>query len=225
MIKINDVEFEPHPEIGFRKREPKGVNYAHDYPRLVEDVRGKRYLRLLFGKELGVDEITEAEERIAAGAEKQEKARPGALELSVFRNLIQSDLWFLLYFIVKPFSDDKSRAMVNHPFVVRACQEIEEGPQDYTLDIWARFHFKSSIITTAETIQYQLKYPEHATGIFSHKAPIAKDFLGSIRSIFENEKILAATHPDVVWADPKREAPQWSLDEGITLKRKTTRRE
>ncbi len=230
-ISINGVEFIQNPEIGFIVDDPKEINYSFNYPKTVRLIKEKRYVNLLFGKdtegmkEYEKYELTPQEEETFKAVHAQEKAHPGALEAAVFRKLIQSDLWFLLYFIVKPFADDAGRAMVNHPFVVKACQEVEKGPLDATLDIWARFHFKSSIITTAETIQYQLKNPDHATGIFSHKAPIAKDFLTSIKSIFENEKILHVTHPDVVWQDPKREAPLWSLDEGIVLKRKTTRRE
>jgi hypothetical protein len=146
-------------------------------------------------------------------------------ELETYRKLIGIDLFFLLFFIVKPFSDDATRAKANHPFVVQACREVEEGPKDFTLDLWARYHFKTSIVTIAETIQFQLLNPECTTGIFSHKSPIAKDFLFSIREIFQNEAILAATYPDVVWENCKREAPQWSLDEGIILKRKTNRKE
>lgn len=190
-IKINQVEFVSHPEIGFKSDvEHKPVQYKYDYRRIAQLIASKEW-----------DEI------------------------STYRELIRNDLWFLLFFVVKPFSDEKGRQMANHPFVVKACQEVEEGPGDYTLDIWARFHFKSSIITIAETIQYQLKNPNHATGIFSHKSPIAKDFLFSIREIFQNEKILAVTNPDVVWSDCKREAPLWSLDEGIILKRDTSRKE
>ena len=146
-------------------------------------------------------------------------------EMDTYRGLIGNDLWFLLFFIVKPFSDDLSKAKANHPFVVQACREVSEGPVDSTLDLWARYHFKSSIVTIAETIQFQLQSPECATGIFSHKSPIAKDFLFSIREIFQNEAILAATYPDVVWENCKREAPLWSLDEGIILKRKSSRKE
>jgi len=223
-IIINGVEFTPHPDIG-TPLSPKGVNYAHDYLRVVENITGKRYARLLFNKEVGVDTLTEVEEDQIRQVSAQEKARPGSLENSVFRALIANDLWFLLYFIVKPFADKAGMERVNHPFTVQACQEIQGGPRDYTLDLWARFHFKSSIITIAETIQYELKNPEYATGLFSHKAPIAKDFLFTIKSIFENEKILVATYPDVVWEDPRRQAPLWSIDEGIILKRKSNRKE
>lgn len=146
-------------------------------------------------------------------------------EVDTFRALILNDLWFVVFFVVKPFVDAMGMAKANHPFTVKICQEVEDGPKDFTLDIWARFHFKSSIITIGETIKYQLKNRDHSTGIFSHKAPVAKDFLFSIKSIFENEKILAACFPDVVWAEPKKESPQWSLDEGIILKRDTNRKE
>ncbi len=222
MIKINDIDFIPHPDIGFSSGEGKSTLYAHDYFGMMEDVKNKRYAKLLFGR--GIEELTFEEGLVIRKAQDGEKGHPGYLENIVLRNLILNDLWFLLYFVVKPFADDKGREMVNHPFVVRTCKEIEEGPQDYTLDIWARFHFKSSIITTAETIQYQLKHPEHSTGIFSHTGPVAKDFLTSIKRIFENEKILSVCFPDVVWNNYK-DSPQWSIDEGIVLKRKTTRRE
>lgn len=83
----------------------------------------------------------------------------------------------------------------------------------------------SSIITVAETIQYCLKYPEEATGIFSYIRPIAKKFLFEIKSTFENSSDLKSWFPDVLWANPQTEAPLWSLDEGIVLKRKSNRKE
>ena len=191
LVKINGVEFSPHPEIGFKSdTERKPCEYKYNYLRIAELI-----------------------------------AKNGWPEVDTYRTLILNDLWFVVFFVVKPFVDAAGMAKANHPFTVRACQEVEKGPQDYTLDIWARFHFKSSIITIAETIQYQLKNPDHATGIFSHKTPVAKDFLFTIKSIFENERILPACFPDVAWVEPKKSAPQWSLDEGIILKRDTNRKE
>jgi hypothetical protein len=191
VVKINGVEFSPHPEIGF-KSDPvrKPVEYKYNYLRIAELIASKEWP-----------------------------------EIDTYRALIKNDLWFVSHFIVKPFVDDVGRAKSNSPFFVKACQEIEDGPQDYTLDIWARFHYKSTSITIAETIQHQLKNPNHATGIFSHKSPVAKDFIFSIKSVFENERILSVCFPDVAWEDPKREAPLWSLDEGIILKRDTNRKE
>lgn len=141
---------------------------------------------------------------------------------AVYRSLILNDLFFIIYFVFG-IPDDKN---VNHPFVVERCNEVQEGPKDSTLDIWARSHFKSTIITIAETIQYSLEYPEHATGIFSHKASVAKgNFLFEIKQEFENNIIYNACFPDVAWKNPQKEAPVWSLDGGLVLKRKTNRKE
>ncbi len=131
MIKINNIEFTPRPDIGFSKINPKKVNYAYDYPRLMEDVKNKRYAKLLFGKEIG--EVTFEEGLVIGKAQDGEKTNPGYLENIVLRDLIQNDLWFLLYFIVKPFADDAGRKMVNHPFTVNYCQEIESGPKTIPL--------------------------------------------------------------------------------------------
>ncbi len=135
-------------------------------------------------------------------------------EVSVYRQFILSDLWFLLYF-------GMGYKTAHHPFVVGACREIETGPQDYTLDIFAREHFKSSIITKAETIQFLLKNPEKSTGIFSYVKPLAKKFLFEIKETFNTNRFLKTCFPDVIWENCEKEAPLWALDEGIILKRKT----
>lgn len=139
-------------------------------------------------------------------------------ERSAYRQLILDDLWFVVYFVLKI-------PVANHPFWVDACREVESGPQDYTLDVWAREHGKSSIITIAETIQYALRHPNNTTGIFSYVRPVSKKFLFTIKDTFENEKILSSCFPDVVWANPRQEAPIWSLDDGLILKRSTSRKE
>lgn len=84
----------------------------------------------------------------------------------------------------------------------------------------------STIITIAETIQYSLKYPECSTGIFSYKAAVAKqNFLFEIKQEFETRPIYHQCFPNIVWEDPQREAPIWSLDGGLVLERDTNRKE
>jgi hypothetical protein len=144
--------------------------------------------------------------------------------ISIYKELILNDLFFTLFFVVHPFNPG-CEYMVNHPFIVQACKDVEEGPKDFTLDLWARFHYKSSIITTAETIQYIAGNPELSTGIFSYANKPAKKFLFSIREICQNEKILHKCFPEIFWENPQKEAPMWSIDEGIILGRKSNRRE
>ena len=134
-----------------------------------------------------------------------------------YRALILDDLFFIVRFVLKV-------PIANQKFVVDACREVEEGPKDYTLDVWAREHFKSTIITIAETIQYILKNPDHAVGIFSYVRPVSKKFLGSIMDVFQNEKMLKVCFPDVVYEDCEKQT-QWSKDDGLILRRKTTRKE
>lgn len=96
------------------------------------------------------------------------------------------------------------------------------------LDLWAREHYKSTIITFGLTIQdllathgaNPLREPELTVGIFSHTRPNAKKFLRQIMQEFEQNEDLKALFPDVLWAEPKKQSPKWSEDDGIVLKRK-----
>ncbi len=139
---------------------------------------------------------------------------PKQAELATLRALILDDLWFVVYFVM-------GVKIANHSFWVNVCREVETGPKDFTLDVWSREHGKSTTITKAETIQYALKNPESSTGIFSAVRPLAKKFLFEIKETFQSSKLLQACFPDIVWQNCERDAPLWSLDEGLFLKRKT----
>lgn len=129
----------------------------------------------------------------------------------------RTDLYFLLRYGLK-------RTDAENRWVYERCQEVQAGPDDF-LDLWAREHYKSTIITYAKTIQDILTDPEVTVGIFSHTRPIAKAFLRQIKQEFETNDTLKAWFPDVLWANPQKEAPKWSEDEGIVVKRKTNPKE
>lgn len=137
-------------------------------------------------------------------------------EIEAMRYLITNDLWFLLNFVLKI-------PKVNHPYVVNNCHEIESGPQDMTLDIWFRGGFKSSCITIGETIQYVLKYPEKCTGILCYTKALAEKFLFAIKETLANNVLLLKYFPDVLYPNPLRDAPIWSIEKGIVVKRDTSR--
>lgn len=103
-------------------------------------------------------------------------------------------------------------------FLIARCAEVQAAPDGF-LDLWAREHYKSTIITFAKTIQDVLTNPEITVGIFSHTRPNAKKFLGQIAYEFENNTLLKWIFSDVLWESPKRESSRWSLDEGIIVKR------
>ncbi len=111
-----------------------------------------------------------------------------------------------------------------HPWLYERCREVEAEP-DGCLDLWAREHYKSTIITFAGSIQEVLRNPDLTVCIFSHVKPIARKFLGQIKMELEGNEKLKALYPDVLWQDPKRESPKWSLDSGLVLKRNSNPKE
>jgi phage terminase large subunit-like protein len=144
------------------------------------------------------------------------------------RNLARTDLYFLLRYLL-------NRPDVEHPWLFARCREVQKNPNGY-LDLWSREHYKSTIITFAKTIQDILashgddplpewKGREATFGIFSFNRPGAKKFLEFIRTeLSENEK-LKSLFPDILYKNPDRQSPKWSLDEGIIVKRKKNQRE
>lgn len=129
----------------------------------------------------------------------------------------RTDLYFLLRYILKADYADNDWCFAR-------CREVQAEPNDH-LDLWAREHFKSTIITYALTIQDILNDPEVTIGIFSHTRPIAKGFLRQIKREFEGNEDLKRLYPDVLWANPQKEAPKWSEDDGIVVKRKSNPKE
>lgn len=111
-----------------------------------------------------------------------------------------------------------------HSWIYERCREVERAPEGY-IDLWAREHYKSTIITFGGAIQKILNDPEITIGIFSHSNKIATPFLKQIKTEFETNEVLKAAFPDILWADPQRQAKQWSLDAGIIVQRKSNPKE
>ena len=130
----------------------------------------------------------------------------------VVRALCQVDLYYLL---VRACG---RRDMLNQ-WNWERVREVEAAP-DGRLDLWAREHGKSSIVTFGLTIQNILCDPERTFGIFSHTRPIAKAFLRQIMREFESNAVLHAAFPDVLWGADVRQAQKWSEDDGIIVKRR-----
>ena len=142
----------------------------------------------------------------------------------VTRELARTNLHFLLVQLM-------GRKDADREWIYDRCREVRENPNGY-LDLWSRFHYKSTINTIALTIQDILR--SHGTGameseewtfgIFSHTAKIAVGFARTIRRELEDNQTLRLLFPDILWENPGKEAPLWQ-EQQFTVRRKANRPE
>lgn len=116
------------------------------------------------------------------------------------------------------------RADVLHQWIYERCREVERRPYDM-LDLWAREHYKSTIITFAGAIQALLRDPEITIAIFSHTKGIARKFFRQIKYELESNTTLHRAFPDILYASPAKESPRWAEETGLLVKRKGNPRE
>lgn len=153
---------------------------------------------------------------------------PANEKLAICRHLCRTDLYWLLWW-------GFGRKDIAKPWLLARCKEVQDSPNSH-LDLWAREHYKSTIITYAKTIQDiiashgddplpEWEGHEPTFGIFSCTRPIAKGFLRQIKREFESNRLLQSIFPDIIWANCHKEAPKWSEDDGLVLKRKSNPKE
>ena len=135
---------------------------------------------------------------------------------AAMRELCLTDLFYLLV-------RGLGRKDIDRDWLFERCEEVQANPNGY-LDLWAREHYKSTIITFGKTIQDILNNPEITVGIFSHTKPIARAFLRQIKYELETNERLKFLFPEILYENTKS-ADNWSEDKGITVKRKTNPKE
>lgn len=166
------------------------------------------------------------------------------VENEALANFILTELPYLDFFqtldfyqFIEPTLNDKGRALLNcndrfylltvschrqdawHPWLFERCREVEADPDGH-LDLWARYHYKSSIGTFAGIVQEIMIDPEITVAIMSGTNKVAVPFLIQIQEEFESNEDLKRIHNDVLWNEPRKEAPIWSREKGIVVKRK-----
>lgn len=141
----------------------------------------------------------------------------GGTDLAGVRALCLEDRFYLL---VKALG----RKDALHPWIYGRCREVERAP-DNQLDLWGREHYKSTVITFAGVIQEILKDPEITVCIFSHTKGIARKFFRQIKLELESNTVLHRVFPDILWERPDKQAPRWSEETGLVVKRKTNPKE
>ena len=152
-----------------------------------------------------------------ANALKKAKSLGPEYFLTTRRWLAQNDLFYLLSRVC-------NRDDLHNQFCLDRCREVQKNPDGH-IDLWAREHYKSSIVTFGLTLFDILNNPEITVGILSYSRPIAKTFLRNLKIEMEGNDELKELFPDILWANPKVESPKWSEDEGLIIKRKNNKKE
>lgn len=137
-----------------------------------------------------------------------------ANDVETLRHMCLTDRYFLLVSVLG------MTYMVNE-WAFQRCREVEADPDGY-LDLWARGHYKSTIITVGGIIQEVLRDPNLTVCVLSYNGPTARKFIGQIKQAFEHPA-LTALFPDILYAKPPNE--RWSLQGGLFVKRTTLSKE
>ena len=134
----------------------------------------------------------------------------------IMRRLCKTDLFFLL-------SQVLNRKDVIHPWIYDRIREVEASPDGH-IDLWAREHYKSTIITFGLSISDIIKDPNVTIGIFSHTQKIAKGFLNQIKLELQDNEMLKGLFPEIFYEKPQTKAPRWG-EGGILVKRESNPKE
>jgi phage terminase large subunit-like protein len=165
----------------------------------------------------------QAANRFYADAQRDAEQAGGDVIYEWIREMCLLDLWFLLTWAMNR-SDMNNRPEINPDWLWARTMEVQCNPND-KIDLWAREHYKSTIITFGLTVHDILEDPERTFGLFSVAQPLAQDFLKQIKQEFETNLELKMAFPDILYMDPERESPCWGIDKGIRVKRRANSRE
>lgn len=133
------------------------------------------------------------------------------------RWLCRNDRFYLLVVVLH-------RPDAMNKWLYARCREVEANPDGY-LDLWAREHYKSTVITFAGVLQEIINDPDITVGIFSHTRRVAVKFLRQIKLEMEGNADLHGLFPEIFWSNPKGQAPRWSDDSGLVVQRTTNPKE
>lgn len=203
LIRINNIPFTPNPACQF-KNNYLAIANAIETPELWKQT-------------LGLPENFEGKISDLRNQYTAHLSERDLVQYYVYRGLVLNDLWFILYFIMGlPAHIANTTHAVNYCKMIEADDFNGEGYREPTLDIVARGHLKTSIISIAETIQYHLLYPEFGTIIFSYKKGRSETIANSVRRAYENP-FLISLFPDRLYKNPLSDSPLWSVEKGFTI--------
>ena len=162
-------------------------------------------------------------------------------EMDTFeRTMVLNDIYYLGVYVLDwsfmYYTKTADGQTILRPWIFNRCREVQESP-DFHVDIWAREHFKSTIITILYSVQEILRNKEVAIGIFSSVSDTARSFVKQIRTCLETPR-LKELFPDVIpesttlgkytvrdkYGKVQTKKFTWS-DKSFTVKRSSARKE
>lgn len=98
---------------------------------------------------------------------------------------------------------------LDHPWVFERCREIQES-QDGHLDLWPRFHWKTTLITQNLSLWEFLWRPNLKVGIGTHKVDMTGEaMIRQMKNELEQNEKLRWHFPGTFYWDPERESSEW----------------
>jgi phage terminase large subunit-like protein len=142
--------------------------------------------------------------------------------MHVTREMASKDLYFLLRYVLSTSKwlnpEDKSKSFWDHPWLLDRCREVQFDSED-VLDVWARYHGKSTIKTFGFSILSMIQNPNITIGVFSVTKQVADGFVAMVKFELESNTELKLLFPDIFWQKPETEARTWTEAKGFTIKR------
>lgn len=169
-------------------------------------------------------------------AEILERARRGDWRMFVLQAL--NDFWFFARWVSsvgKMLCGDTNlpehygKPWLDHRWLFDRCREIQASPDGH-LDLWPRFHFKTTLITILFTIWELADNPNLRFAFITNKiAKSGESFLGGVKKELErNAEMYSSVFWWAFWRDPgsdcRRAKVAWSEEE-ITVMREDGARE
>jgi phage terminase large subunit-like protein len=113
---------------------------------------------------------------------------------------------------------EEDRPFWDHQWLLERCRDAQYDSAN-VLDIWARYHCKSTVKTFALTIFNFINDPNETIGIFSITKTNAEAFLRQIKQELETNELLRTLYPDIFYWEPAKESLHWTVSNGFNIKR------
>ena len=156
------------------------------------------------------------------GAVEELSKLPDMEQMRAMREWGKRDLYFLVRYIMDtrqwPHPENKNLNLFENQWILNRCRDIQYDSHE-VLNIWSRYHCKSTLMTFAFTIFNLIQNPNETIGIFSVTKGIADEFVGQIKTELETNELLIALYPDRFYQNPDKDSPRWTIDRGFITKR------